>query len=203
VAALVPPPDTIAIDVGDAATSWSAVESVTDTIGRRRSTRRFEASPVERAPLFRALLHGARGAEHLFAPDLLRTYVVSLGVIGVPPGTYLFDGARLHELSRGQTSGAMLHLGLGQEIFVHAAAAVVHTVDLTRAVHRYGDRAYRLVHLDAGHVGQRLNLALLREGLGVSGCAGYYDDEMNRVLQIPESQAVVYITSIGVASAEE
>jgi nitroreductase len=51
--------------------------------------------------------------------------------------------------------------------------------------------------MDAGHVGERLNLALLREGLGVSGCGGYYDDEMNRVLRIPESRAVVYITAIG------
>lgn len=203
VARLAPPHDTIAVDVGDDETSWSAEDEVTDTIGRRRSTRRFAAAPVERAPLFRALLHAARGAARLFAPDLLRTYVISLDVVGVPPGTYMFDGARLHELSRGQTGAAMLHLGLGQEIFVYAGAAVVHTVDLTRAVARYGDRAYRLVHLDAGHVGERLNLALLREDLGVSGCAGFYDDEMNRVLQIPESQAVVYITAIGVAADEE
>lgn len=199
VAPVAPPQGTVAVNLGAEQTEWSEMEAVGDTIARRRSTRRFQPLPVERAPLFRALTHAVTGsAERLLAPDLLRTYLISMNVVGLPPGTYLCDGESLHELSRGQTAAAMFHLGLGQEIFVHAGAALVHTVDLTRAVQRYGDRAYRLAHLDAGHVGQRLNLALLREGLGVSGCAGYYDDEMNRVLQIPESQAVLYITPVGV-----
>ena len=94
----------------------------------------------------------------------------------------------------------MFHVGLEQQIFVNAAAAVVHTADLPRAVQRYGDRAYRLLGLDAGHVGERLNLALLKEGVGVSGCGGYFDDEMNRLLRIPESQAVIYITSLGISA---
>jgi SagB-type dehydrogenase family enzyme len=199
VAPVAPPSGTVAVDLGDEETTWSDFDTVGDTIAHRRSTRRFSPAPVARAPLFRALSHAIHGsAERLLAPDLLRTYLISMNVVGLPPGTYLCDGERLHELSRGQTAAAMLHLGLGQDIFVHAGAALVHTVDLTRAVLRYGDRAYRLAHLDAGHVGERLNLALLREGLGVSGCAGFYDDEMNRVLQIPESQAVLYITPLGV-----
>jgi hypothetical protein len=46
-------------------------------------------------------------------------------------------------------------------------------------------------------VGERLNLAALREGFGASGCGGYFDDEVNRVLKIPESRAVVYVTVFG------
>ena len=198
----VPPPEgAIAIDADVGQTQWTDDDPLVDTIARRRSTRRFVPQPVERAPLFRAMSHSVTGStDRLMAPGLLNTFFVSMNVVGIPPGTYLYDDEdlRLHELSRGQTAAAMLHLGLGQEIFVHAGAAVVHTVDLTRAVHQFGDRAYRLAHLDAGHIGERLNLALLHEGLGVSGCAGFYDDEMNRVLQIPESQAVVYITTLGV-----
>jgi SagB-type dehydrogenase family enzyme len=125
-------------------------------------------------------------------------------VIGVPHGTYAYDpmARTLVELQRGHHGQALVHLGLGQEIFQHAAAAIIHTVDLVRAIERFGDRVYRSLSLDAGHIGERLNLALLREGLGVSGCGGYYDDEMNRVLGIPESQAVLYITSVGVPASE-
>jgi nitroreductase len=136
----------------------------------------------------------------LFAPELLRTWFVALDVRGLPPGSYALRDSpcRLIESSRGDYANQLLHLGLGQEIFVDAAGALIHTVDLPRAIRLLGDRAYRLVTLDAGHIGERLNLALLREGLGVSGCGGYLDDEMNRVLGIPENQAVVYITVLGV-----
>lgn len=193
--------DAAVLDAGAEGTSWTPEEPVTATIAERRSTRTFRPGELPRDALFRALAHAyPRDEFSLFVPSLLRTYVVAVSVVGVPHGTYVYDPAakRLVELSRGRLAKALHHLGLGQEIFVNAGAAVIHTADLPRAVARYGDRVYRLLGLDAGHVGERLNLAILREGLGVSGCGGYFDDEMNRVLRIPESQAVVYITSIGI-----
>ncbi|MFN3428693.1 MAG: nitroreductase family protein, partial [Candidatus Sericytochromatia bacterium] len=66
-----------------------------------------------------------------------------------------------------------------------------------RAVAAYGDRAYRYLHLDAGHLGQRLNLAAIRMGLGVSGIGGFFDDQVNELLGIPEREAVLYITTLG------
>ena len=62
---------------------------------------------------------------------------------------------------------------------------------------RWGDRAYRYLHLDAGHLGQRLNLAAIYLRLGVSGIAGFFDDHVNDVLGIPPDEAVLYITTIG------
>ncbi len=194
------PQGALAVDADVGPTAWDDGVTVTETIATRRSTRRFAPEPVPRDGLLRALVFAASAPrEALFAAELLRTYVVSLDVVGLPPGCYLFEPQErvLRELSRGPLTAQILHLGLGQEIFVHAGVVVVHTVDLTRAVERHGDRVYRLLHLDAGHLGERLNLAALREGLGVSGCGGYYDDEMNRALHIPENQAVVYITCLG------
>jgi SagB-type dehydrogenase family enzyme len=194
------PGDAVVVDASSPPTSWSGGPTVASTIAQRRSTRNFRHAAAPKAALLRALAHAyPQPAAHLLAPELLETYVVAVHVDGLRAGTYLYEASprRLIERSRGDYGEALLHLGLSQEIFEHAAAALIHAVDLTRAVARYGDRAYRLVNLDAGHVGERLNLALLREGLGVSGCGGYFDDEMNRVLQIPESRAVVYITAIG------
>jgi nitroreductase len=51
--------------------------------------------------------------------------------------------------------------------------------------------------LDAGHLGQRLNLAAIYLGLGVSGIGGFFDDQVNDVLGIPADEAVIYITTIG------
>ena len=200
------PGSALEIPITTGPSAWAADDPVTATIAVRRSTRRFRPQPIAQDALLRALVHGADAPPGtLLAPELLRTYVVSLDVMGLPPGSYLFDagGPALAELCRRDLSAEMLHLGLGQEILVHAGAVVVHTVDLTRAVGRCGDRVYRLLGLDAGHVGERLNLAALHEGLGVSGCGGYYDDEMNRALGIPESQAVLYLTCLGVPGPGE
>jgi SagB-type dehydrogenase family enzyme len=63
---------------------------------------------------------------------------------------------------------------------------VFHTADLKAATAAYGDRVYRYLHMDAGHLGQRLNLAAIYLGLGVSGIGGFYDDQVNDVLGLPE-----------------
>jgi hypothetical protein len=34
-------------------------------------------------------------------------------------------------------------------------------------------------------------------GLGVSGIAGFFDDQVNQVLSIPDDEAVLYITTLG------
>jgi SagB-type dehydrogenase family enzyme len=200
----VDPGDSRVILFPASATEWTPFDTVQSTIATRRSTRHFAPGPVQKAALLRALMHAyAQPPAHLLAPELLESYLVAVHVDGIPPGSYAFDpvARRLVERAPGQFGAALHHLGLDQEIFEDAAAVLIHAVDLSRAVTRYGDRAYRLALIDAGHVGERLNLAALREGLGVSGCGGYYDDEMNRVLRIPESRAVVYITVLGSPAA--
>jgi SagB-type dehydrogenase family enzyme len=192
--------DAQVIDAASRPTSWSKDETVASTIAARRSTRAFRRTAVPKAALFRVLAHAyPTPPRHLFAPELLETFLVAADVDGVPSGSYFYESSprRLVERVLGDYGQTLHHLGLGQDIFVDAAAVLIHAVDLTRAVARYGDRAYRLALLDAGHVGERLNLAALREGFGASGCGGYFDDEMNRVLKIPESRAVVYITVLG------
>ena len=96
----------------------------------------------------------------------------------------------------------MHYLCLGQNLGRDAGALIFHTADLGQAVARYGDRAYRYLHLDAGHLGQRLNLAAIQLGLGVSGIAGFFDDQVNEVLGIPDDEAVLYITTLGVPREE-
>jgi nitroreductase len=51
--------------------------------------------------------------------------------------------------------------------------------------------------MDAGHLGQRLNLAAIYLELGVSGIGGFFDDQVNEVLGIPADEAVLYITTLG------
>jgi SagB-type dehydrogenase family enzyme len=120
-------------------------------------------------------------------------------VTGLEEGCYYYAPVS-HELRqiRFKNFRKELHyLCLGQELGRDASVVIFHTADLKKAVQKYGDRSYRYLHMDAGHLGQRLNLAAIQLGLGVSGIAGFFDDLVNEVLGIPTDEAVLYITTLG------
>jgi SagB-type dehydrogenase family enzyme len=180
------------------------------TILHRRSTRSFTGEPLTRAELatmleftYRPDLVLAEACHEprpgYFTPHLLETFVAVNDVEGLDPGCYHYAPAKreLRQIRFTALRDEVRYLSLGQELAGRAGAVVFHTADLPRAVERYGDRAYRYLHLDAGHLGQRLNLAAIRMGLGVSGIGGFFDDQVNDLLGIPEREAVLYITTLG------
>ena len=144
------------------------------------------------------------GAQPGLDRSQLLTFVAVAEVDGLESGVYYFapHARRLRLLRQGLSRSAMQYLCLGQELGGDAFATVFHTADLPRAVARLGDRAYRSLHLDAGILGQRLNLAALADGLGASGIGGFFDDHVNALIGIPEEQAVIYITTLGIPRAE-
>ena len=179
----------------------------------RRSTRAFSGDPVERDQLARVLAAAYEpNPPPGLAPDraidpprdfidrtLIETWVIANAVRGIEPGAYYLAprSGELRRVRSGNLREACHHFCLGQELGRDAAFVVVHTADLWRALTLYGDRAYRYVHLDAGHLGERLDLAALQIGLGASGIGGFFDDEVNELLGLPERCAVVYVTTIG------
>jgi SagB-type dehydrogenase family enzyme len=192
------------------ALSWGPdLDGLEVTLLKRRSTRAYTGESLTQAELFEILdftYQPEHYAEQTFdrSPDffdlsLVETFVVVSGVEGLEEGCYYY-APQTQELRqiRFKNFRRQLHfLCLGQDLGRDAAAVVFHTADLDRAVELHGDRSYRYLHLDAGHLGQRLNLAAVRLGLGVSGIGGFFDDQVNEVLGIPEDEAVLYITTLG------
>ncbi len=180
-----------------------------DTILKRRSTRAYTGEKLTLDELNAILdftYHPGHYTEQHLDPNpdyfdlgLIETFVAVSGVQGLEEGCYYY-APRAQELRqiRFKNFRTELHyLCLGQELGRDAGAVIFHTADLQMAVQKYGDRVYRYLHLDAGHLGQRLNLAAIRLDLGVSGIAGFFDDQVNEVLGIPEDEAVLYITTLG------
>ncbi|MEL7085330.1 MAG: SagB/ThcOx family dehydrogenase [Cyanobacteria bacterium J06597_1] len=190
--------------------SWGEMlQPLANTILHRRSTRQFTGGNIDIEHL-RQLLDFAYQTEHyraqgldpqpdFLATSMIETFVVANGVDGLDDGCYYY-AARAQQLRqiRFKSFRRDVHyLCLGQDLGRDAAAAIVHTADLKQAVRQYGDRGYRYLHMDAGHLGQRINLAAVRLKLGVSGIAGFFDNLVNEVLGIPSEEAVLYITTVG------
>ncbi|MEO1590278.1 MAG: SagB/ThcOx family dehydrogenase [Cyanobacteria bacterium J06632_22] len=211
-----PPPDKYQLPFGDKVSTqtppinWGdGLAQLNSTILRRRSTRRYTGANLPLATLLQVLdftYHPAHYRDQgldaqpdFFDLSLIETFVAVSGITGLEPGCYYYapQAQTLRQVRFKQFRDALHYLCLGQDLGRDAAAVIFHTADLTQAIDRYGDRAYRYLHLDAGHLGQRLNLAAIGLKLGVSGIAGFFDDQVNDVLGIPEDEAVLYVTTLG------
>ncbi len=185
------------------------LEGLEQTMIYRRSTRAFSGESLTVDEL-KSVLNFTYQPKYYIdqnldsAPDyfdlsLVETFVAVSGVTGLEEGCYYY-APQLQELRqiRFKSFRRELHfLCLGQDLGRDASAIVFHTADLRTAIDQYGDRVYRYLHMDAGHLGQRLNLAAIHLGLGVSGVGGFFDDQVNEVLGIPSDEAVLYITALG------
>jgi SagB-type dehydrogenase family enzyme len=180
-----------------------------NTILQRRSTRAYSGEELSLEEL-KALLHftyqpqdyveqGLDPSPDYLDLDLIETFIAVSGVRDLEEGCYYYapKAQELRQIRFKNFRRELHFLCLGQELGRDAAAVVFHTADLEKAVAKYGDRVYRYLHTDAGHLGQRLNLAAVHLNLGASGIGGFFDDRVNEVLSIPEDEAVLYITTLG------
>ncbi|NET33123.1 MAG: SagB/ThcOx family dehydrogenase [Cyanothece sp. SIO1E1] len=190
--------------------AWGTnLNALSDTMLKRRSTRHFSGAELSLGEL-KALLDFTYQPQHYseqeldgtpdyFDLSLIETFVAVSGVNDLESGCYYYapQAQELRQIRFKNFQQELHFLCLQQELGRDAAAVVFHTADLKRAVAAYGDRVYRYLHMDAGHLGQRLNLAAIYLGLGASGIGGFFDDLVNEVLGIPVDEAVLYITTVG------
>jgi len=181
-------------------------ERVPRAILTRRSARSYNGAPVPLPALGRALgfalgRRTPRRAIHFATRDvgLLRCHLVAFGVDGLDPGLYAVEGAgeALLPLSLGNFREDFLRLSLGQQIANTCAAVLVLTAPAGASLETYGDRAYRYLHLEAGAVGQRFQLAATAQGLLACGIGGFFDGDAAKLTETPETDFTLYLVTIG------
>ncbi|MBD2485715.1 SagB/ThcOx family dehydrogenase [Planktothrix sp. FACHB-1365] len=176
---------------------------------KRRSTRAYNGAELMLNELLALLdftyqphhyIHqGLDGSPDYFDLSLIETFIAVSGVNGLEDGCYYYapKAQELRQIRFKNFRRELYYLCLQQDLGRDAAVVLFHTADLKKAIANYGDRVYRYLHLDAGHLGQRLNLAAIYLRLGVSGIGGFFDNQVNEVLGIPTDEAVLYITTLG------
>jgi SagB-type dehydrogenase family enzyme len=136
------------------------------------------------------------GARHAF-----ETYLLINRVTDVPHGLYHFRASE-HAIQRitseENLAGRIANGALGQEMIIQAAVCFIWVAVIERMKWRYGERGYRYLFLDAGHVCQNLYLSSQLMDAGVCAIAAFDDDQMNKILGIDgKDEFVVYMASVG------
>ncbi len=187
--------------------------TIREAIENRKSVRRFTGTPVTLHELS-YLLWCTQGVKESIpgsatfrtvpsagARHALETYLLVNNVEEMNPGLYRFLALE-HKLLEIETADSIkddIITGcLGQEMAGECAVTFIWTSVVQRMTWRYGERGYRYIHLDAGHVCQNLYLAAEAISCGVCAIAAFDDDVMNRLLGLDgEEQFVLYIAVAG------
>ncbi len=184
-----------------------------DVINARRSRRHYSPDPISLEELS-FLLWCTQGVEEITSrPATLRpvpsagarhafeTLLLVNRVAGLEPGLYRFI-ATTHQLGPLQTApdptGRLTAACRRQQMVPASAVTFIWVAVLARMRWRYGERGYRYLLLDAGHVCQ--NLYLAAEAIGGHACAlgGFDDEALNRELGLDgEELFAVYLGALG------
>jgi SagB-type dehydrogenase family enzyme len=136
------------------------------------------------------------GARHAF-----ETYLLINKVAGLEPGLYRYIALEhaLIFLELGEAINEVLtHACLDQKQIKTSAVTFFWVAVAERMTYRYGERGYRYLHLDAGHICQNLYLAAEAIRCGVCAIGAFHDAQVNAALQLNgEALFAVYGASLG------
>jgi SagB-type dehydrogenase family enzyme len=175
--------------------------SLEEALAKRRSVRRFTDDALTEEEISQLLWSmqgitrdwGARTAPSAGALYPLEVYVATA------EGLYHYvpRGHRTVLAPRLGLRQALWEAGLKQDWIREAPAVFVIAAVYARTAVKYGDRAKRYVHLEAGHVAENLLLQAVALGLGGVPVGAFHDDKVHDALGLPKDQEPLYLIPVG------
>jgi SagB-type dehydrogenase family enzyme len=155
----------------------------------------LEAGPLGRLP--------TRTSPSAGALQPIECYVFAFRVDGLPPGLYHYDSRRkaLRLLRKGDLRQQAIRAAAGQQFVGRAAFLCAMTAVFERTLWKYElENAYRVVWMDAGHLGQTFSLLAVARGLAPFTTAAIHDTTLEQLLRIDGVREFpVYLCGAGMA----
>lgn len=193
----------------------TGVLSVEEAIAFRRTRRTFAAKPLS-MPDLSQVLWAAQGItekrwKHRAAPSGGALFPIDLhivvrkdGVKTLPAGIYKYipDGHYLQTRSEGDVNTKLRDVGYSQTFFADSPICLILVAEPKRSTWKYGERGYRYIYMEAGHIAE--NIQLIGESLGFSvGLVGAFKDEsVAELLNLKKDESPLYIIPVGYRKAE-
>ncbi len=185
--------------------------TVEQAIERRRSVRNYSKEPISMAQLSQLLFAAQGVTEKLFGQALrsapsagalypFEIYIVVNSVEDLPQGIYHYSvlDHTLELLKEGDFRSKITLAGLDQDMLGKSGVTFVFSAVFDRTRYKYGERGFRYVYIEAGHISQNISLEAVSLGLG-SVCVGaFLDEKVNKLIDIDgQDEAVIYLHAVG------
>lgn len=190
----------------------SRAMSLDQALKQRKSIREFQPRSISIGQLS-YLLWASTGLQRIedgyefrTAPSAgalypIETYVVANNVRTLESGLYHYS-IRTHQLEQLRSSDLRHQIAaaaLGQGMCAAAAVVFVWSAVFERCKWKYGQRAYRYIYLDAGHIAENLALAAVSLNLGSCEIGALYDNQVNAIIGLDgNEESVIYMAVVGV-----
>lgn len=130
----------------------------------------------------------------------IELYIAIFNVQDIPMGIYHYNpiNSELELLKSGDYRKEVIQYYQNFKQIGDSSALVMMTSVYNRTIEKYGERGWRFIFLDAGHIGQNLYLSASKLGIGITTLGGGYDADINRFLDLNDNEEVyVYGAVIG------
>jgi SagB-type dehydrogenase family enzyme len=199
----------------------ASTKSLDEVMFHRRTARAFAPEPLKLDQLAKVLImsYGVnRSNEGTNFPRPFRVipsggalypleiFLHAHKVDGLAPGLYHYDPEE-HNLDilrqSDESESIMPHL-VQPELARNASVVIFITAVFGRTTFKYGDRGYRFVLLEAGHLAQNANLTASEMGLITANIGGYADRGVDRYLGLDGlNDSTIYLLLLGQPGEED
>jgi len=182
--------------------------SLTQALRERRSVRSYGPGSLSLQEIAQLLWaaqgisdpgQGFRTAPSAGATFPLEVDLLVTGIPELPDGVYRYR-PREHRLELrvpGDRRGPLQDAALGQSSIGNAPVVMVISGVTPRTARRYGARAERYVHMEAGHAAQNVYLQGTALGIGTVVIGAFRDDRVAAALNLDRSEEPLYILPLG------
>lgn len=182
-----------------------------EAVSKRRSIRNYSDEPLDLKELSQ-LLYAAQGVSGKIYGTPLRTspsagalypfeiYVIVNNVKDLDKGIYHFSvlDHGLELLKAGDFRSEIVAACLQQDILGKANVTFVLSAIPDRIRHKYGERGYRYIYMEAGHISQNIYLQSTSLGLGSVSVGAFFDADVNELVGVDgRNEAVMYLHAVG------
>ncbi|MFH0812333.1 MAG: SagB/ThcOx family dehydrogenase [Pseudomonadota bacterium] len=182
-----------------------------EAIEKRRSVRNYSRKALSLAQLSQ-ILFAAQGVTGTIYGHLIRSapsagalfpievYAVVNKVEGLSPGIYHYNVQEhaLEMLNAGDYRNQITDAGLKQDMLGEANVTFVLSAIFDRTRHKYGERGFRYIYMEAGHISQNIYLQAVSLGLASVSVGAFLDDKVNQLIGIDgRKEAVIYLHAVG------
>ena len=175
--------------------------SLEESIEQRRSVRAFSQKDLTLQQISQLLwsaqgltgnrrFHSAPSAGALYP---LEIYLATKdGLFHYEPGNHTIEVVT-HDDIREQLAVA----SFGQGFVEEAPADIIICAEYARVGNKYGARAERYVHMEAGHAAENLHLQAVALGLGSIPVGAFDDKAVKKACMLPKEYEPLYIIPVG------
>ena len=130
----------------------------------------------------------------------LEIYLYTSCLEGQPPGLYHYHPLKNHLclIKEGHHRSSLAETAVQAEVIQTASVIMFLTAIFQRSVFKYGDRGYRFILMETGHVAQNIDLVAEALEMGCVNIGGFFDREVDSFLGLDGvTHSTLYMLALG------